>query len=168
MPELTAAQWYVAMLKGECPIMVWHKSKEATENAANCPGGCKGTSQVYLLPDAVRVPCSCCQHPADPCECKLCLDSDTCVPCHGLGWRPDDRLEVWLDGLAKARWAWRIAWNHHVRLWYSNGPVTNYFSHREEATTFETLIEGLVEALTPLTVNADEARKWVQANTGAE
>ena len=87
----------------------------ATKPCPNCEGyrtgndcpSCHGTGRSYVLPDAVRVPCSNCEGVgiftitvADGDESKNAHEEDEpCTTCHGLGWTPVEGLEPWLDAI---------------------------------------------------------------------
>lgn len=121
----------------------------------------KGTGQVYLL-DGIREPCDAIgytDHEDDPPNCRLC---------HGLGWQPTESLEKWLESALRFG-LYIVVWRYDS--WRDKNHFTIMFMHhqRHDADTpEEAFYAALLEATTPLAINAVVAREWVEANIKGE
>ncbi len=74
---------------------------------------CKGTGRIYALPDSVRVSC----------VAIACINGHIAggwphSVCHGLGYTPSDRLEVWLEAARKMMVERRWVLSPEIHAWY--------------------------------------------------
>ena len=93
--------------------------------------------------------------------------------CHGRGFTPTKDLATWLE----AAWS-QLSWSVEFvpTLWVGVHRVTCRITDKRGAAagvykaweTWDTVEQAfyaaLKEAVTPLAINADEARDWVEAN----
>ncbi len=156
--------WYVALLEGECPNPDW----KGCEQFADCPD-CKGTGRVPLLD--VREPCGKCQGTGRRLVGRTGTLADAvinkplygkCPPCHGLGWTPTKVFERWLGaGVSVGLDRIDILYSGKWHVAFQKGDAYS------GDTVVEALLAALVDAITPLAVNAAEAEAWVEANIPA-
>ncbi len=187
MSDLTTRRQQVrlGLLKGECPHCKQGRRKRVlgggrtVEEATTALGQwvecsiCKGTGQVYLLPNTVRVPC-----PGDysisqwtvltqPSHGNLSKGEyiKSCN-CHGLGWTPPESLAVWLETLVKPLGV-SIAFCHRdsgveLKLTIARAAGDDVTPWIWGATFFAAFISALLAALKPLAVNYTEALKFIE------
>lgn len=95
--DFRAAIKWLAEVEWSCPTPIWHDSKEATENAARCPGQCGGTGRIVPFA-SLRM------------ECRIFPHGDRFFHyCAGAPWcedrewipEPDVRVACW--EIAKVR-----------------------------------------------------------------
>mgnify|MGYP001575296425 CR=1 FL=1 len=98
-------RWELTGATKPCQACHWAEGYFVAQEGSICKS-CSGTGKVFVLPDAVRVPCNAVA------KGYRHLHRHPCDECYGLNYMPSTDLAVWLKALFTLEW--------HVTDWFDD------------------------------------------------